>query len=191
MGDAAALGPGRAPQLLQRLHVQQKHRGPGESQRLPPAQREQVSEVPDRRQRPHTAPRQGLSLQRSTLGRRQGLALHSPESGNLFARVSGRAPATARAGLGSPSGGCCPARACLGRGISQERACPAASLTALRPPWGLCPRGAGPGSCWESALPLPDRELGLLSAEMQKLRGISSVPKFLRAGRREDRARLF
>lgn len=52
---------------------------------------------------------------------------------------------------------------------------PGPSLTPLRLPWGLCPRGAEPragqGSCWESALLLP--ELGLLSVEVEKLRGIT------------------
>lgn len=52
---------------------------------------------------------------------------------------------------------------------------PGPSLTPLRLPWGLCPQGAEPraeqGSCWESALLL--LELGLLSMEVKKLRGIT------------------
>lgn len=120
-------GPGQAPQLLQRLHTQQKCQGPRESQQLPPLGRSRfVGEA-------HTDTMQAAPARRDT-ARTEPAVLNARhrqrEGGAGTARPQGWEPLVAQ----QPCSLHCTGRigvtqrgplTRLGRGISRDRACPA------------------------------------------------------------------
>lgn len=149
-------GPGQALQLLQHLHMQQKRRGPGESQRLPPLSRSRfVGEA-------HTDRLQAAPTRRAT-ARTEPAALSArhrrQEGGAGTARPQGWEPlvgqqprslrSTGRIGVTQQG-----LLTRLGRGISRDRVCPA-------------PASHPCGCCGDSAPEEPSPEWGRTAAGNQ------------------------